>query len=80
MKPSVGKDQGEALGDECLGLAVNLGQIVLRTLERDRERTVEKPPSRLCAGLARDRLGREQSHVHERRLGFNHPDDFQKWL
>jgi hypothetical protein len=79
-EPVGGEDPCEALGDERLGLAIDLGQIVLRTLELDRERTVEKPAPRHCARLARHRLGREQSHVHERRLGFGHPDGLQKWL
>ena len=80
MNPSVGKTRDQALGDERLGLAVDLGQIVLRTLERDVERTVEKAAPRLRASLARDRLRREQSHVHERRRGFGHSDGLQKWL
>ena len=80
MNPSWGKTRAEALGDERLRLAVDLGQIVLPGFERDRERTIEKPPSRLRARLARDRLRREQSHVHERRRRFDHPDGLQKWL
>ena len=79
-EPIGGKDLCEALGDERLGLAVDLGQIVLRPLEPDGERTVEKAAPRHRARLARDRLRREQSHVHERRGGFGHPDGFQKWL
>ena len=35
MNPSRGKDPCKALGDERLGLAVDLGQIVLRPLEPD---------------------------------------------
>jgi len=79
-EPIAWKDPKEALGDERLGLAVDLGQKVLRTLERDRERTVEKPAPRRRASLARDRLRRKQSRVHERRLGFGHSDGLQKWL
>ena len=79
-EPVGGKDPEEALGDERLGLAVDLGQIVLRSLELDGERTVEKPAPRHCARLARDRLRREQSHVHERRRRFSHSDGLQKWL
>ena len=70
----------KALGDEGLRLAVDLGQKVLRTLEPDLERTLDKPAPSRRAGLARDRLRREQSHVHERRGGFSHPDGLQKWL
>ena len=79
-EPVGGKDPEEALGDERLGLAVDLGQIVLRALEPDGERAIEKPAPRHCARLARDRLRREQSHVHERRRGFSHSDGLQKWL
>ena len=76
----VGKDPVQALGDERLGLAVDLGQIVLRAFEATVNGPVEKPPPRHRARLARDRLRREQSHIHERRRGFDHPDGLQKWL
>ena len=62
----------EALRDERLRLAVHFGQIVLRALEADRERLVEETPPRHRAGLARDRLRREQPHVHERGSAFGH--------
>ena len=72
MNPSAGKTSKQPLCDERLRLAVDFGQIVLRPLEADRERLVEEPPPRHRAGLARDRLRREQPHVHERRSAFGH--------
>jgi hypothetical protein len=74
------KHSHQALGDERLGLAVDLGQKVLRTLEADVERLVEKAAPRSRASFLRHRLRREQSHVHERRRGFGHSDGLQKWL
>ena len=60
------KNLKQPLGDERLRLAVHLGQKVVRTLEADRERLVEETAPRQRARLARDRLRREQPHVHER--------------
>ena len=54
----------QAAGDQLLGLAVDLGQIVVRSLEPDLEGGVEEPPARERAGLARHRLGGQQAQLH----------------
>ena len=72
-EPVAWKNLQEALRDKRFRLAVHLGQKVLRALEADRERPVEEAPPRHGAGLARDRLRREQPHLHERRSAFGHP-------
>ena len=79
-KPVGRKNLQQALGDERLRLAVDLGQIVLAGLEADCERPVEETAPRHRAGLARDRLRREQPHIHERLGAFGHPCLRQKWL
>src|ERR1700677_4412332 len=66
------KNLKELPRDERLRLPVHLGQKVLRTLEADRERLVEETPPRHRAGLTRNRLRREQPHVHERGSAFGH--------
>ncbi len=60
----------QAGGDQLFGLAVDLGQIVLRSLEADLERGVEEPPAGERAGLARHRLGGQQAQLH--RIGVFH--------
>ena len=61
MKPSRGKAACRRRGDQALGLAVDLGQVILRALEGDAEGGVEEAAPGERAGFARDRLGREQA-------------------
>jgi hypothetical protein len=56
------KGRMQARGDEAFDLAVDLGQIVLRSLEADGERrAVEKATLGDLAGFARQRAGDEQA-------------------
>src|SRR5580700_9688769 len=79
-EPIAWKYPEEALRDERLRLPIHFGQKVLRTLEADRERLVEETSPRHRAGLARNRLRREQPHIHERGSAFGHLNPRQKWL
>ena len=79
-EPVARKYPEEALGDQRLRLPIHFGQIVLGALKADRERLVEETSSRQYAGLARNRLRREQPHLHERRSAFDHLNPCQKWL
>jgi hypothetical protein len=66
------KNLEQALRDERFRLSVNFSQKVLRTLEADRERLVQETAPRHRAGLARDRLRREQPHLRERGSAVGH--------
>ena len=87
-EPVLRKRAVEARGDQLLRLAVDLGQVVLRSLEPDLERGIEKPParqrsrprarwlraasSRICIGSA-SFIGVLQKWLYDRRANVTSP-------
>ena len=60
----LGKQAVQARRDQALHLAVDLGQVVLRSLETDSERAaVDEPPPGDLSGLARERAGDVETGV-----------------
>ena len=74
----VGEGGMQAPGDQLFRLAVDLGQVILRTLEADLERGIEEAPAGDRARFPRDRLSREQPQLHG--IGHGHRASLQKWL